>query len=503
MDYRPWLFLSLKGGFYGILSEERGMHMETKTSAIRKRHTEIDMTRGSIFMHLLRFMLPLLAGNIFQQLYNMVDTWVVGNYASNEAFSAVGSAGPITFTLIGFFMGLSNGAGVITAQYFGAGKPESVQKTVHTAILMTLILAVLFTGVGIAFTPTMLVFMQTPEEVLPEAVSYLTIYFAGVSGLMLYNVCSGILQAVGNSLIPFLALLACALMNTVLDLYFVIGLGMGVEGVALATIIAQYVSAVLVLIALMRTDSCIRFRFRKLAIDKAVLGRILRVGFPAALQMAVTSFSNVFVQSYINHFGADVMSGWTAYNKIDQLLVLPTKSMALAATTFVGQNLGAGQEKRARTGMKAALGISLGLALLLGAPSMLFAPSLVGFFNPKAEVIAYGASFLMLTPFYVFMCINQVTSGALRGAGNSRAPMVIMLGSYVFFRQIYLYVMTNFISNTVMSVAFGYPLGWIVCSTAMILYYLRHPLRRVELGEAPAAAAEAETEEKADPSAED
>ena len=286
--------------------------METKTSAIRKRHTEIDMTRGSIFMHLLRFMLPLLAGNIFQQLYNMVDTWVVGNYASNEAFSAVGSAGPITFTLIGFFMGLSNGAGVITAQYFGAGKPESVQKTVHTAILMTLILAVLFTGIGIAFIPTMLVFMQTPEEVLPEAVSYLTIYFAGVSGLMLYNVCSGILQAVGNSLIPFLALLACALMNTVLDLYFVIGLGMGVEGVALATIIAQYVSAVLVLIALMRTDSCIRFRFRKLTIDKAVLGRILRVGFPAALQMAVTSFSNVFVQSYINHFGANVMSGWTA-----------------------------------------------------------------------------------------------------------------------------------------------------------------------------------------------
>ena len=456
--------------------------METKTSAIRKRHTEIDMTRGSIFMHLLRFMLPLLAGNIFQQLYNMVDTWVVGNYASNEAFSAVGSAGPITFTLIGFFMGLSNGAGVITAQYFGAGKPESVQKTVHTAILMTLILAVLFTGIGIAFTPTMLVFMQTPEEVLPEAVSYLTIYFAGVSGLMLYNVCSGILQAVGNSLIPFLALLACALMNTVLDLYFVIGLGMGVEGVALATIIAQYVSAVLVLIALMRTDSCIRFRFRKLTIDKAVLGRILRVGFPAALQMAVTSFSNVFVQSYINHFGADVMSGWTAYNKIDQLMFLPMQSVALAATTFVGQNLGIGNVERAKKGVRSALLISMATTAILMVPVLLFAPDLTSFFNAKPEVIRYGTLLLRwLSPFYILCCVNQVYAGALRGAGNSQVPMILMLSSFVVFRQCYLYVMSHFICNEVLPIALSYPAGWIVCSVATLLYYRRAKLDKTTL----------------------
>lgn len=448
----------------------------------RRGKTEIDMTKGSVYGHLLRFMLPLLAGNIFQQLYNMVDTWVVGNFVSNEAFSAVGSVGPITFMLIGFFMGLSNGAGVIVSQYFGAGQKEQVEKTVHTALLLTVIMGVVITVLGLILTPYMLTFMQTPEEVVPEAATYLTIYFGGVFGLMLYNVCSSILQAVGNSVLPFLALLVCAVLNTGLDLYFVIGLDMGVAGVAWATIIAQFVSAAVVLIALMRTKSCVCFHFKKLAIHMDVLGRILRVGLPAAIQMAVTSFSNVFVQSYINYFKADVMSGWTAYNKIDQLLVLPAKSIGLATTTFVGQNLGAGQEKRARQGMLTGLILAFGTAILLGAPSVIFAEPLVGFFNPKPEVIAYGASFLtMLTPFYACMCVNQVMSGALRGSGNSKAPMYIMLGSYVVFRQIYLYIMANYISNTVMPIAFGYPAGWIVCCTAMVIYYLRHPLKAVNM----------------------
>lgn len=457
----------------------------------RKGKTEIDMTTGSVYGHLIRFMLPLLAGNIFQQLYNMVDTWVVGNFVSNEAFSAVGSVGPITFMLIGFFMGLSNGAGVIVSQYFGAGQKEQVQKTVHTALLLTVIMGVVITVLGLILTPYMLTFMQTPEEVVPEAATYLTIYFGGVFGLMLYNVCSSILQAVGNSLLPFLALLVCAVLNTVLDLYFVIELNMGVAGVAWATIIAQFVSAAVVLIALMRTKSCVRFHFKKLAIHGDVLGRILRVGLPAAIQMAVTSFSNVFVQSYINYFKADVMSGWTAYNKIDQLLVLPAKSIGLATTTFVGQNLGAGQEKRARQGMLTGLILAFGTAVLLGAPSVIFAEPLVGFFNPKPEVIAYGASFLtMLTPFYACMCVNQVMSGALRGSGNSKAPMYIMLGSYVVFRQIYLYITANYISNTVMPIAFGYPAGWIVCCTAMLIYYLRHPLKAVNIEKEPPAAVE-------------
>lgn len=456
--------------------------MQKEKLKTRKGKSEIDMTTGSVYGHLIRFMLPLLAGNIFQQLYNMVDTWVVGNFVSNEAFSAVGSVGPITFMLIGFFMGLSNGAGVIVSQYFGAGEKKQVEKTVHTALLLTVIMGVVITVLGLILTPYMLTFMQTPEEVVPEAATYLTIYFGGVFGLMLYNVCSSILQAVGNSLLPFLALLVCAVLNTVLDLYFVIELNMGVAGVAWATIIAQFVSAAVVLIALMRTKSCVRFHVKKLAIHMDVLGRILRVGLPAAIQMAVTSFSNVFVQSYINYFKADVMSGWTAYNKIDQLLVLPAKSIGLATTTFVGQNLGAGQEKRARQGMLTGLILAFGTAVLLGAPSVIFAEPLVGFFNPKAEVIAYGASFLtMLTPFYACMCVNQVMSGALRGSGNSKAPMYIMLGSYVVFRQIYLYIMANYISNTVMPIAFGYPAGWIVCCTVMVIYYLRHPLKAVNM----------------------
>lgn len=457
--------------------------MQKENVKVRKGRSEIDMTTGSVYGHLVRFMLPLLAGNIFQQLYNMVDTWVVGNFVSNEAFSAVGSVGPITFMLIGFFMGLSNGAGVIVSQYFGAGQKDQVQKTVHTAMVMTAIMGVLFTVLGIVLTPYMLQFMQTPAEVVPEAQTYLTIYFAGVIGLMLYNVCSSILQAVGNSLLPFLALVVCAILNTVLDLYFVIALDMGVAGVALATIISQFVSAAVVFVALMRTESCVRFHFKKLGIHKDVLGRILRVGLPAAIQMAITSFSNVFVQSYVNFFGADVMSGWTAYNKIDQLLVLPAKSIGLATTTFVGQNLGAGQEKRAKQGMTAALCLALSIAVVSAVPCVIFAKPLVGFFNPKEEVIAYGSTFLkLLTPFYVCMCTNQIFSGALRGSGNSKAPMYIMLGSYVVFRQIYLYVVSHYISNTILPIAFGYPAGWIMCCTVMILYYLRHPLKAVDMG---------------------
>ena len=447
------------------------------------RRKDVDMTSGNIVRHIFSFALPLLVGNIFQQLYNTVDTWVVGNFVSNEAFSAVGTVGPIINMLIGFFMGLSAGAGVVISQYYGAKREEDVSRAVHTSVVMTLIIGAVFTFIGIGMTPFMLRLMKTPPEVLPESTAYLTIYFSGLMGLMLYNIGSGILRAVGDSQRPFYFLVVCAILNTVLDLLFVLVFHMGVEGVALATILSQGVSAILVMITLLRTGGCIRLSVKKLRLHFDMLSKIVRVGIPAALQMAVTAFSNIFVQSYINYFGADCMSGWTAYAKVDQLLFLPMQSISLASTTFVGQNLGRNQPERARQGVSVALKMALCATVIMMIPLLIFAAPIVGFFNDKPQVIEYGAMLLRwMSPFYVLCCFNQIYSGALRGAGNTKAPTIIMLSSFVLFRQIYLYVMSG-ICNEIIPIAMSYPAGWLLCSSLTTLYYHKVKLGKTRLVE--------------------
>ena len=438
----------------------------------RPARYDVDMTQGSITKHLINFALPLMVGNLFQQLYNMVDTWVVGNYVSNEAFSAVGTVTPVINTLIGFFLGLASGAGVVISQYYGAGREDKVKQAVHTSMLLTLLLGVVFTAAGILMIPLMLRLMNTPAEVAPEQRTYLTIYFAGVIGLLVYNMGSGILRAVGDSRRPFYFLLVSAVLNTGLDLLFVLRFGMGVEGVAYATIIAQGVSAILTVWVLLRATGCIKLELRALRMTWSVLRQIVAVGIPAALQMAITAFSNVFVQSYINYFGTDCMSGWTAYTKLDQLVILPVQTNSMAGTTFVGQNLGIGDTARAKKGVRTALYLSFAVTAVLLVPVLLLAPDLTAIFNSKSEVVAYGALLLrLLSPFYFFFCINQIYAGALRGAGNSQMPMWIMLGSFVVFRQIYLYIMSNYISNEIIPIALSYPAGWFVCSVATLLYY--------------------------------
>ena len=441
---------------------------------------DVDMTQGSVVGHLIQFALPLLLGNLFQQLYNMVDTWVVGNFVGNEAFSAVGSVGPIVNMLIGFFGGLASGAGVVISQYYGARRGQEVRQAVHTAVVLTMLLGVVFTGLGLWMTPTLLRFMNTPPEVMPESSAYLEIYFAGILALMIYNMGAGILRAVGDSKRPFHFLVVCAILNIVLDLLFVLVFRMGVAGVALATVLSQAVSAVLVIAALFHSDSWIRLEWKALRIHWNILKQIIRIGIPAALQMAITAFSNIFVQSYIYYFGADCMSGWTAYSKIDQLLFLPMQSLALAATTFVGQNLGSGQVDRAKRGVRVAVGLAMACTAILVAVLIIpAAPWLVRFFNSKDEVVEYGTLFLRyISPFYILCCINQVYAAALRGAGNSRQCMIIMLGGFVLFRQLYLFVMANFISNTVLPISMAYPAGWLVCSVATLIYFQRANLTK-------------------------
>lgn len=452
------------------------------------KRSGVDMTQGSILGHLLRFALPLMLGNLFQQLYNMVDTWVVGNFVSNEAFSAVGAVTPIINMLIGAFSGLASGAGVVISQNYGANKMDKVSQTVHTSMVLTGISAVLFTIIGLLATPGLLQLMNLHQGATDEALLYLNIYFSGLVGLMIYNMGSGILRAIGDSVRPFCYLVVCAVLNTGLDLLFVLVFNMGVAGVAWATIISQFVSTILIVLTLLTSKSCVRVSVKKLCIHGDLLKKILFLGIPAALQLAVTAFSNVFVQSYITHFDVglpspDHMSGWTAYVKVDQLLFLPMQSVALAVTTFVGQNLGAGMTKRARKGVNCANLITAIVTVILMVPVVLFAPQIVSFFNSKPEVIQTGTLFLrVLTPFYVLCGFNQVYASALRGAGNSVVPMVMMLSSFVLFRQIYLFIMSQ-ICNEVIPISMSYPAGWLLCSVLTAVYFYTTKLEKTRLVE--------------------
>ena len=434
---------------------------------------EKDMTKGAILPQILLFALPLILGQLFQQVYNTFDTWCVGNFVGKNSFSAVGTVGSITNMLIGFAGGFSTGAGVVISQYYGSGDKENVRKSVHTFILFMFILSIALSLLGVALTPFLIKISKAPPEVAKEEYIYLTIYFSGISGLLLYNMGSAIFRAVGNSKLPFIFLVVSACLNIIMDLVFVIVLKMGTSGVALATIISQAISALLVLGALKITQSQVSFKFRELKINWKILSRIIFIGLPSAIQMAVTAFSNVFVQSYINQFGADVMGGWTAYNKVDQVIFLPMQCMGLAAMTFVGQNYGAGNIKRAKRGADISLLSALTSTLILVVPVITLAPHVVTFFiNGEDEVIKYGTLFLrMLSPFYLLCCFNQVYSNALRGIGRSKEPMYVMLFSCVVARQIYLFVVSRFISNTIIPIAFGYPFGWLLCSTIITITY--------------------------------
>ena len=438
-----------------------------------------DMTQGVIWKHLLAFALPLMIGNLFQQLYNTVDSIVVGQFVSKQALAAVGSTTSIINMLVGFFSGVSVGAGVVISQRFGAKDPEGVHKAVHTTISLTLIIGAIGTVVGIFLAPVMLTLMKTPQDVFVEAKAYLQIYFGGISGLMLYNMGSGILRAVGDSRRPLYFLVFSSCVNIVLDLVFVLVFQMGVKGVALATIIAQFSSAALIYITLYRTHDVHRFQPSKLRIYPEMVKNIIRVGLPSGLQQALTSFSNVFVQSYINSFGTNCVAGWSCYHRIDQFILLPMQSISMASTTFVGQNMGNRNLERAEKGIRTAVTLSLLVTGVLITLVWIFCVPLIKIFNADPAVLEYGRTFIrIISPFYLIICFNQIYAGALRGAGDAKTPMIIMLFSFVFFRQMYLAIGTQFPAlNNPWFVGLGYPAGWAMCSALQLLYFYKSKWR--------------------------
>lgn len=445
------------------------------------KQTTTDMTVGAIHPLILKFALPLIAGNLFQQLYNTVDCVIVGNYVGKEALAAIGSTSSLINAIIGFFMGLAAGGSVVISQYFGAHDIPNVRRTSHTMLLGSIIAGAFSVGFGLIASPVVLRFMSTPADVFAMANLYLKIYFSGALFQMVYNVAAGILRALGDSTRPLYFLIVSSVVNVGLDVLFVMVCGWGIAGAAYATIISQAVSMLLVLWVMIRTTEVYQIKLRELKIHRDALRRVLKLGLPGGIQMSVTAFSNVFVMGYINRFGSACMAGWTCFNKIDQISLLPIQSVALSVTTFVGQNFGAHNGKRIKEGVKTALQLAFIWNMLIILVFELLPTHLISMFNRDATVLYYGKLFLRVgAPFYVFRVLNQVFAGSLRGLGNALAPTIVFLSSFVVFRQLYLAVSTHLTSSFI-PVSLAYPVGWGLCGILMTIVHLVYTKKRVPL----------------------
>lgn len=437
------------------------------------RGKKADLIEGDIFRALLVFAIPLLIGNLFQQLYNTADSYVVGNFVDTNALAAVGASGSVIQMLVGFFMGLSVGAGVVIAQYFGADNPEKMSQAIHSALALTAFLSLLFTVVGIAVTRPLLAAIGVPEEVLPHSTLYLTIYFAGITFLLFYNMGSGILRAIGNSRDPLIYLAIASVLNVILDVLLVCVARLGVAGVALGTMIAQAVSAFLVMRQLMQTKEAYRVEWKKICFHRDMTRQIILVGLPAALQQSITAFSNVIVQSYINSFGTAAIAGYSTTVRIDGFLQLMLQSFNMTITTFVGQNIGAGKKERVKRGILIAWMLCSAFILIGSVFMNQKGPELVRLFTDDEAVILNGATMLRMFSYaYWTLPIVQILSGALRGAGKSSIPMFFMIGCFVVLRQIYLAV-TVPATHSLFVVMAGWPITWAVCAAGMALYFFR------------------------------
>ncbi len=428
------------------------------------------MTEGSIWKKLLFFSIPLILGNLFQQLYNTVDSIIVGNYIGSEALAAVGASGPIITLLIGFCIGASTGAGVVISQYYGAKDKEGVRKAVHTTLAIAIGAGAILTVVGILLVPFILRSMGTPQEVFDPAVQYLQVYFGGILFSVIYNMAAGILNAVGNSKRSLVYLVIAAVSNIFLDLLFVVGLKMGIVGAALATDISQFLAFVFIMQFLMRSQDIYKVRLREIRVYDHLFSKIVRIGLPTGIQNIVISLSNVIVQSSVNSFGAVVMAGYAAYVKIDGFNILPVLSIGMAATTFAGQNIGAGKYNRVMKGMKVSLLMGLIYTISTGILLLIFAPQVIGIFTNNQEVVNIGIYIMkFFCPFYWLIGILQIASGSIRGAGKTMETMLVFLFSLCIFRVAWIWCAMK-ISHELFAVMIIYPLSWVVGALLILLY---------------------------------
>ena len=428
------------------------------------------MTEGPIWKKILYFSIPLILGNLFQQMYNTVDSIIVGNYIGSEALAAVGSSGSIINLLIGFCVGASAGAGVVISQYYGAQNKEGVRKAVHTTIAISIVAGLIMTVAGVLLVPVILRMMGTPAEVFKQAVIYLQVYFGGIFFSVIYNMSAGILNAVGNSRRSLLYLIIAAVSNIFLDLLFVVVLRMGIIGAALATDVSQLISCIFILAFLIRSKEVYRLKIREIRFYDNLLFRILKIGLPTGLQNIVISISNVIVQSSVNSFGAVAMAGFAAYIKIDGFNILPVLSFSMAATTFTGQNIGAGKYDRVKKGMYVSVTMGIIYTILTGILLLMFAPQVIGVFTTRSEVVEYGVYIMkFFCPFYWMLGFLHVMAGTIRGTGKTMQAMAVFLFSLCLFRIAWIWTALR-ITRKLFGVMSAYPTSWFVGALIIFVY---------------------------------
>ena len=431
------------------------------------------LTEGSIWKAMLLFAMPVFLGNVFQQLYNAFDAWCVGNYIGDDALAAVSSSGSLIFMMVSFFNGVAMGAGVIIARTFGARQYDTMGKTIHTAIAFGLVTGAVLTVAGVALTPMILRWMDTPAEVLPQSIEYFRYYFCGAIFTVMYNIFVGILHAVGDSKHPLYYLIFSTCVNIALDMLFVAGLGLGVGSAAIATTVSQGVSAVLCFIHVLRVDAPYRVSIRKIRFHKESLLQIIRYGLPSGVQNSVIALANVVVQTNINSFGKAAMAGCGSYSKLEGFAFLPVTCFTQALSTFVGQNLGAGLHERVKKGVAFGVVCSCGVAQLIGILCYLFAPQLIGIFSESAEAIELGAQHMRTICLFNFMlAFSHCIASVMRGAGKATVPMFTMLACWCVIRVSYITVAVKLV-NKLTTVSMAYPISWTLSSIVFLIYFLK------------------------------
>ncbi len=432
------------------------------------------ITEGVIWKQILSFFFPILLGTFFQQLYNTADAVIVGQFLGKEALAAVGGGtGTAINLLIGFFTGLSSGATVVISPHYGAKNEERVEKAVHTAIALALVGGLIISVAGYIFTVPLLEAIGTPDDVLPLAIRYMHIYFLGGIPVVMYNMGAGIFRAMGDSKSPFYFLLASCLTNIVLDILFVGVFHTGVEGAAIATVISQLLSMVLIFITLMRRKDSAKLRIRKIAFDRRLLSQMLMIGFPAGIQSIMYTISNLIIQAAINQFGTDTAAAWAGWSKLDQIFWMFINAFSIAITTFVGQNYGAGKIDRARKGVRTVTLMSAVSTFVIEAGYFLVGRYGLMLFITDSTVLEVGVEIMhFIVPWYITYIAIEILSGAIRGAGKSMIPTIISVVGICVLRIIWIYVVPLF-DTSILGVLFSYPFSWIVTSLLFIIYYFK------------------------------
>lgn len=441
---------------------------------IRQRPDVNGITEGVIWKQLLLFFFPIVLGTFFQQLYNTADAIIVGKAVGKEALAAVGgSTGTLISLLVGFFVGLASGASVIIAQLFGARQGQDVSRAVHTTMAMAISSGALLTAAGLLCSRVILTWMGTPQEVMVYALPYLEIYFLGMIPQLVYNIGSGVLRAVGDSRRPMIFLICAAMTNIVLDILLVLGLNMGVTGAAIATVLSQVVSAVLILSSLHHAQPVYRLSFRKIRFHGDMLLRIVRIGLPAGLQSVMYSLSNMIIQASVNGFGTDVMAAWTAYGKIDGLYWMMISAFGVAITTFAGQNFGARRYDRMRRSIRVCIGLAAGVTVFMSVLTLLIGRPMLGMFTDDAHVVETGMSIIrLIAPTWItYLCI-EILSGAMRGAGDSLMPTLMTLTGVCLMRVFWVTVVVPR-AHHLPVLMLSYPITWVITSVMFVVYYLR------------------------------